>query len=522
MTTESSPADLLGPLAAFLEKHLGLAFPPSRWRDLTKGLQAAAQELGCRDLTSLAAQLLNTPVSPAILAVLASHLTIGETYFFREKGMFTVLANHILPPLITARRLGDRRLRFWSAGCASGEEAYSLAIILHQTIPDWQNWQILLLATDVNPRALAKARQGIYSRWSFRGVPANILAAYFEPLAGDRWEVKPWLKELVTFAPLNLAQDPFPSSSNSTCDLDIILCRNVLMYLSSEVTSRIIKNFSAALREGGWLLVSPAECSLVQEDCLQSCPQANAIPFQKVAPSAAARRTARREIAVPTSTGTLPPRQPPPEPAPIRSAAPATRRPDRVQESNGLPPPAPLSATGLSQASTAPGPVAAVAESDAGDAGLARHRRQAEAGGDAAAMAALARHYANLGQLEEANLWGERAICQDCLNPQHYYLRAAILLEQNRPEEASRLLKQALYLQHDFVLAHFSLGRLALEQQRLPEALRHFNNTLFILNNCADEEPVPAAEGLTMGALRHMVLAIKNRLAADGKLEAEP
>ncbi|MGQ9920340.1 MAG: CheR family methyltransferase [Desulfobacca sp.] len=520
MTTEPCSQELLEALAAFVEKHLGLNFPPSRWRDLTKGLTAAAQELGCPDLASLAQQLLNFPLRPEALAVLAGHLTIGETYFFREKGMFHLLANHILPPLLAARRNGDRRLRLWSAGCASGEEAYSLAITLHQHIPDWQNWQILLLATDVNPRALARARQGIYSRWSFRGVPTGILAAYFEPLPGDRWRVKPWLKELITFALLNLARDLFPSPDNNTSDLDIIFCRNVLMYLSPEATSRIVKNFAAAVREGGWLMVSPAECSLIQEDCFRPRHHAMAIPFQKVTPSAAGRLATGARSSCGTKDLALP-SQPLAWASPAQSGASVACQPVQVQEGNRLSCPAAVPAgETVSTRTTAPA-VSVEADSNAHDTELARLRRLAEAGGDAAAMAALARHYANLGQLAEADLWGEKAICQDCLNPHYYYLRAAILVEQNRPAEASQLLKQALYLQHDFVLAHFSLGRLALEEQRLPEALRHFNNALFILNNCADEDPVPAAEGLTMGALRQVVVSIKNRLTAEGKTTAE-
>ncbi len=520
MTIEQVSPDLLMPLSAFLEEHLGLSFPPSRWRDLAKGLQAAAQELGRRDVASLAEQLLQTPASPDVLAVLASQLTIGETYFFREKGMFAFLANKILPPLLAARRFGERRLRLWSAGCASGEEAYSLAIVLHQTIPDWQNWQIVLLATDVNPRALAKAREGIYSRWSFRGVPASLLATYFESLPGDRWEIKPWIKKLVTFAPLNLAKDPFPCPSTNTCDVDIIFCRNVLMYLSSEATSRIVEKFAAALREGGWLLVSPAECSLIQEDCFQPCHQPNAIPFQKVSAPTTPRWLADRPTPRPAAPGVSPHAHPPGWPDSTWSAPPTAPWTAQGRESQGLPTREPDRAKVANPGAPPPLATSAVATGDDIDVELARKRRLAEVSGDAGAMAALARLYANLGRLEEANLWGERAICQDCLNPHHYYLRAAILLEQNQPDEASRLLKQALYLQNDFVLAHFSLGRLALEQQRRPEALRHFNNVLFILNNFADEEPVPAADGLTMGALRQAVLTIKSRLAAEGKTGA--
>ncbi len=127
------------------------------------------------------------------------------------------------------------------------------------------------------------------------------------------------------------------------------------------------------------------------------------------------------------------------------------------------------------------------------------HRALAEDNADFGAMALLAKVYANQGKLEEARIWGEKAISRDRLNPRNYYLLASILQEQNLGQEAIPLLKQTLYLDHDFVLAHFSLGNLAMRLQRYREAEKHFDNVLDLMASLPDAEVIPASQGVTAG-----------------------
>ncbi len=147
-----------------------------------------------------------------------------------------------------------------------------------------------------------------------------------------------------------------------------------------------------------------------------------------------------------------------------------------------------------------------------GEAAAKVQRTMAEGDDDAGAMALLAKIYANQGKLAEARIWGEKAISQDRLNPRHYYLLASIFQEQNLGQEAITLLKQALYLDHGFVLAHFSLGNLAMRQQRYGEAEKHFDNVLALMERLPNEDIIPASQGVTTGAMREMVLTIKHRL----------
>src|SRR5262249_27845182 len=150
MASETIPEAVWPRLSELIARGTGLHFPPERRRDLLRGLTSAAEELGFADVAECADGLLKTSLSSEQLHTLASHLTIGETYFFREPRTFEALANTVLPALIQRRRGRDQRLRLWSAACATGEEPYSLAILLRQLLPDWEDWRVTILATDIN------------------------------------------------------------------------------------------------------------------------------------------------------------------------------------------------------------------------------------------------------------------------------------------------------------------------------------------------------------------------------------
>ena len=176
--------------------------------------------------------LSSEPPSRNQIEILASYLTIGETYFFREKQTFEILEERILADLIKTRRQNERRLRIWSAGCCTGEEPYSIAMLLSKMLPDLKDWNISILATDINPRFLHKASEGVYSKWSFRDCPQGVKERYFRKAKEDRLEILPDIKKMVTFSYLNLVEDSYPSLSNCTNAMDVIFCRNVLMYFA--------------------------------------------------------------------------------------------------------------------------------------------------------------------------------------------------------------------------------------------------------------------------------------------------
>jgi chemotaxis protein methyltransferase CheR len=484
-------------LSAFIAERMGLHFPRELWDDLRRGVAGAAQELGFEDAAACVGRLLSAPPTKAQLQVLASHLTIGETYFFRDRQTLKALAENILPELIRARRGREQRLRIWSAACCSGEEPYSLAILLRQELPDLPDWQVTITATDINARFLHKAAAGIYGEWSFRNAPAGLKERYFNRTADGRFAIVPEIKKLVTFAHLNLAEDTYPSFATDTNAMDVIFCRNVLMYFTPAQVSKVIGNLHRTLVEGGWLVVSPSEASHALFPQFISVNFPGAILYQK---SNATPRAEQRWVPAQLS-----------EIAEFVAPATETHLPWApsallVQLSPALPPEAPVAIE------ISPAPYA-VAESfyhqgcyaEAVDALVASFAQHAP---DPQAFSLLARALANQGQLADAQAWCDRWIAADKLDPAGHYLRAVVLLEQGDPEQARSSLQRALYLHPDFVLAHFALGNLARRRGKTGEAGRYFANALRLLRGHEPNNLLPESEGLTAGRLTELITSV--------------
>lgn len=460
MDRRALPDELLAGMSDFVAQGIGLHFPRERWCDLERGIEAAAREFGLPDAESCARALLRAPLTHARVEVLASHLTVGETYFFREKNSFAALEEQIFPQLLRARRGAENRLRIWSAGCCTGEEPYSIAMLLDRLIPDIDEWNVTILATDINPRFLRRATEGVYSEWSFRDTPAWIRERYFTRRHDGRYELQPRIRRRVTFSPLNLADDTFPSFMSNTNAMDVILCRNVLMYFNAERVQQVAANFRRALVSGGWLIVSPTETS--------NTVFAPLTPVQF--PGVVLYRNTDAAIPWPAVLDV-------PDPAP-----PATVLPEPVALTAEAPP-------GSTAAEFAPDP--------------------AQAPDDSREHASAARRCAGEGRLGEAITWCEKAIEADRLNPAHYYLHAIICQEQGQLDTASQSLGRALYLAPDFALAHFALGNLLLSQGRHTEADRHLANAHAVLESCAQDEILPEADGLTAGRLSEIIAAVR-------------
>ncbi|MGK7923438.1 MAG: CheR family methyltransferase [Trichodesmium sp.] len=180
-------------------------------------------------------------------------LTVTETYFFRDQGQLGLLKNVILPKIIKSKIASNQKqLKIWSAGCSTGEEPYSLAIIVQELIPNWKEWNILILGTDINEVALTKAEKGIYNSWSFRLIDRKIKQKYFYEFQGE-WQLDEKVKKVVNFRNINLVQDNFPN------DIDLILCRNVFVYFELKQISLVMQKFYNCLVNGGYLITGHAE-----------------------------------------------------------------------------------------------------------------------------------------------------------------------------------------------------------------------------------------------------------------------
>jgi len=220
--------------------------------------------------------------------VLMPHLTNGESYFERDKGQFALLRETILPELVERRReSGSRTLRVWSAGCSTGEEAYSLALSARAVLPS--GWKAHILGTDINFQSLERARRGVYGAWSFRGVESATRERFFRPVANGL-EVLPELREGVQFAFCNLGEANWPDAARGLGDFDLIVCRNVLIYFERAVVAGVVERFSRSLREGGVLLTGHAELHDQNLAPLKTRILRESLVFEKVAPAPIAQK----------------------------------------------------------------------------------------------------------------------------------------------------------------------------------------------------------------------------------------
>lgn len=184
---------------------------------------------------------------------LAAHLTVTETYFFRGSAQLRALTEAVIPQIVLARS-SQRRLRILSAGCASGEEPYSIAILLREGFPDLRLWDIEILGFDINPAMIEKARTGHYQEWSFRETPRELRDKYFQANADD-FVLSKSLRSMVRFEKKNLAGGYW----TTPLQFDIIFCRNMMMYLVPEAGQSLIRSLTRALAPAGFLFLGYAE-----------------------------------------------------------------------------------------------------------------------------------------------------------------------------------------------------------------------------------------------------------------------
>lgn len=361
--------------------------------------------------------------------------TVGESYFFRDLGHFNLLRQHILPEIIERQRT-NRSLSLWSAGCSTGEEPYSLAILLHELLPSYSDWQIAILGTDINPQAIAQAQRGLFTAWSFRAVESSRRARYFHP-HGDTWELDERYRRMVTFRQGNLLTGICPDGATSVQNFDLILCRNVFIYFDREAVARVLAKFTAALKPGGYLITGHAE--LHDQKCPQLQPKTfpDAVIYQRLAEHAAP--TVCPGYASPTpslrlnSNHTLAP-----SPVAHRQEA-ANVRPFTRHK---------LDATAMQPT-----------QADHNDAPstIDVFMRRAQA-------------YANAREYAQAALHCHQAIALDPFATQPYHLLAQMAEEQGDIEAAKAFLKKILYLFPSNVPAYLELGALYAKEHDIARA----------------------------------------------------
>lgn len=387
---------------ALVRERTGMTISRSRATYLERALARALSTTGVADVKTLNDLLSATRGDDALLVTLLAALNVSETHFFRNAPQIEVLEQRVLPDLIQ-RRSREKRLRIWSAGCSTGEEAYSLAILVSRLLPDIAEWDVLILATDINERSLEVARRGRYPRWSLRGAPEYLRTTYL--VGGENeFEVVRQIRDMVSFAELNLAQDAYPDPSTNTHAMDLIVCRNVLLYFDDEGTKSVVRRLGNALAPDGWLMLGTSEATLEA--------------LGEFAPDSLGTATYRKRQTPPVPAS----EQRPPQ---VRLAAGGPTPLARSQRVRQTPAPAAYSPPG------APDPPVVFAEVLA----LWKAGRAGEA----------------LVRLEAEDKTSPRTPSLD-------YLTGMILLEEGRTSEALSAFRRCTYGDPTFALAHLAQG----------------------------------------------------------------
>ncbi len=235
----------------------GIVLDQSKGYLLETRLRPLMREISCKGFSELFHKV-KSDASQKLRHKVVDAISTNETFFFRDNTPFDLLRNKIMPDLIDRRRLQYKSmpipLRIWSAACSSGQEVYSIAITLHEMLPDLRNYNITILGTDISDKIIAQASYGSYSRFEMeRGLPKQYLHKYFNQM-GNEWRIKDEIRAMAQFNKINLLK-PFPDTSK----FDIIFCRNVAIYFSQADRQRLIKNLAGTLKLDGALLLGGSE-----------------------------------------------------------------------------------------------------------------------------------------------------------------------------------------------------------------------------------------------------------------------
>ena len=405
----------------------GLAFYAGRDNLLIDLIRGRISNLGLPNCSSYADFLDDGAAGSAEMDVLIAGLTIGETYFFRDKAQFAAIRDIILPDILK-RNTSTKQLRIWSAGCATGAEPYSLAILLELDLGDQiAGWQVDIHASDLNRSSLSQAAEGKFRAWALRATPDTVKRECFSN-EGLVWTIHPRFKQWISFHHMNLIDSAF-STPLAGGRFDLILCRNVMIYFAPEVSRHLVGQFHESLEEGGWLVVSATESNLKNYTAFRTVGATGTRLYQKIAFPGA-----RTEVA--------------PEPV-------------VAQE-----PPEPSRA-------------------------------------DIAGIEVL-RQLADRGDWQGASEYSQRLLTQDRLNPAIHFYQALIFENLGIVDQPERSLRQAIYLDRSFALAHYHLGLTLKLNGQMLAAARSFQNVLKVLAETPDHAILTAGPGLTATDLKEL------------------
>jgi chemotaxis protein methyltransferase CheR len=439
-------------LKEYLIEATGLTFYANRDGELAERISRRMSKLGLSGCAAYLKLLRESDGDGREFDILVAELTIGETHFFRHQEQFDALRDMILPELIERNRQ-TRRLRIWSAGCATGPEVYSIAMLLRRDLAhSIEGWDVSLLGTDINREFLARANDGVYDDWAFRSCPDYIKSSCFVS-EGRNWKIKPEYREGVSFQYHNLVKHPFPSLLHNLSSFDLILCRNVMIYFGTDLIRRLLSQFERSLVPGGWLLVGHAEPNVELFGSFRTINVPGATIYQKSGP----QEQAGTSIEVGDGSDTH-----------VRPSA-----LDNVIWR--FTPPEPVVASGL-DAAVEPVPP------------------------QSSDIMVLA----DRGDFDRALDCAEVVLEKGRLDPVAHFYMALVLEQMGRHAQSEESLRRAIYLDRGFILAHYYLGASLQRRGDKTCAVRSFKNVLDLISKEKPTRRFLDGDGITSADLAEL------------------
>jgi chemotaxis protein methyltransferase CheR len=399
-------------VTALLRDAAGLAFDQTRRESIAYSIGDRMRVMDCPDVASYLTLL--TGSDNRERQALLDEVTIPETHFFRNPPQIRALRTHVLPELLRQAK-HTKRLRIWSAGCSTGEEPYTIAMLIRELLPANAGWDVRIVATDISTRALAAAQEARYGERAFVMTdPIDQQRFFYLDADHGQWVVRDEIRELVEFRHHNLVTQAPPFTPG---ELDVVLCRNVTIYFDRSTTKNLMNRLHGCLRDGGYLFLGHAETLWQVSDAFALVPLGDAFVYRRGA-------TPENKRAV------LPDRRTEDEPRPTRAdrrRGPLDRR--RSSTSSTMP----------AQRVTSPavGPDAMVAEPDP--------------------MVAVRTAVATGNYVEAADLAAEVTTASP-LRAEAHYLHGLALTNLGLDSDALVVLRKAVYLDPRDGFAHFLLG----------------------------------------------------------------
>lgn len=460
-----------------IQAHTGLRVHNSRFDEVARVVDRVLASMHLADVNDLMLVLQTSPFTAPLWQTLIQAITVGETYFFRDQAQINALRTHILPQLIAQRqKTGNRQLRLWSAGCATGEEPYSLVMLLYELLPDIENWHITALGTDINLAFLERARRGVYRASAFRNETPDYIQKRWFKLTPEGYQLDQAIRDKVMFLPLNLANSSYPLSENFTMNMDLIVCRNVTIYFDQPTVHAIVSRFYQALNESGSLIVGHSELSMSIYREFSTRNHETVVYYQKAAVSR-------------NQPETLPA-------APVRSEHLSVPGPTRsVPRSAVAPTPSPKQAS-------QPLKDAEKSQDDSLKVAWARAKEAADRERWDEALACLA-------QMEASHVF----------RPEFHYLHGLIQMAAENVDKALWAWRQALYCDPMFALAHYSLGELYEQRGEHKIAVRHWHQAMAAIAELEPQHRLLFSEDLTVEMLQGLLTYRVSGLLGGGEWE---